>query len=175
MWPCKSQGSNACRSRLKIWPDSSPASRAGFSLFTLSLAHVSALMSFHAEICGLFHHKQADVALAARSFQTSKADINFRRCRIHPLFTPPGYMGAQAAEHTSDLFHGTRRVSSGKGISEAAANILTLSKNFTTSCRISRFLTFSSPISFLTWMKPWQKGPPPFQIQQKNFLTVVVS
>lgn len=50
--------------------------------------------------------------------------------------------------HTSDLFHGTRRVSSGKGISEAAANILTLSINVTTSCKISRLLIFFLPIFF---------------------------
>lgn len=105
-------------------------------------------MSFHAEICGLFHRKQADVALAARSLQTSKAGINSMGCRIHPLFTPPGYMGAQAAEHTSDLFHGITSVSSGKGISEAAANILTLSKNFTASCKISRFPIFFLPNFF---------------------------
>lgn len=139
MWLCKSQGSNAVQKQTKnmAWFQPSKQGCIFFIYFSSCMCECTHVIS-HGDLW-LFHRKWADVALAARSLQASKADINSRGHKVQPLFTPPGYMGAQAAEHTSDLFHGTRRVSSGKGISEAAANILTLCKNFTTSCQINRF------------------------------------
>lgn len=144
-----------CRSRLEIWPGSSPANRAGSSLFTLSLAHVSALMSFHAEICG-------SITANGRMWLLLQGV-----CKPAKLILIPGVAGftlylllqatweprQQSMPLTSSMGP-DRRASSGKGTSEAAANILTLPKNFTSSCQISKFLIFSSPISFLTWMKP---------------------
>lgn len=75
------------RSRLKIRSGSSRASRADPSLFTFSLVHASALMSLHADVCGLFQCKRAAVGLAAESSQTSKAAINFRGCEAGPTLS----------------------------------------------------------------------------------------
>lgn len=93
----------------------------------------------------------------------------------HSLLSPLGYTGAQAAEHSSNAFMGPAgKDSSGRGTGEAAVNMLTLSKGFTTSCQIRRFF-FPFPTSSLTWVKLWQEGSPPLQIQWQNFLTVVGS
>lgn len=106
-WLCKSQDSNAVQKQSENMAWFQPSKQSWLFFIHFFSCTRSALKSFHAEICGFFHHKRADVALAARSLQTSKADINSRSCRIYPLFTPPGYMGARAAEHTSNLFLGT--------------------------------------------------------------------
>lgn len=107
VWLCKSQGCNAVQKQTGNMAWFQP-SKQGWVFFIYSFSctcectHVISRRDLW-----LHHRKWADVAVAARSLQTSKADINSRGCRIHPLFTPPGYMGAQAAEHASNLFHGT--------------------------------------------------------------------
>lgn len=152
MWLCKSQGSNAVQKQTKnmAWFQPSKQGCIFFIYFSSCMCECTHVIS-HGDLW-LFHRKWADVALAARSLQASKADINSRGHKIYLLLQAIWEPRQQSTPLTS--FMGPEGSAQGKASVRQLPTFSLFAKISPHPVKLIGFEFFPSQVSFLTWMKP---------------------